>query len=89
MMSGTLRVRERAVNPLAAIGRRGSPGDMANLPNFIEVQKYLGGVDYPCSKSQLIEAAEGNSAPQEVLDALNGLSDRDYDGPTAVSSELA
>jgi hypothetical protein len=46
-------------------------------------------VDYPCSKSQLIEAAQGNSAPQEVLDALNGLSDRDYDGPTAVSSELA
>ena len=62
---------------------------MSDLPNFIEVQKYLGGVDYPCSKAQLIEAAEGNNAPQEVVDALNGLPDRDYDGPTAVSSELA
>lgn len=62
---------------------------MADLPNFIEVQKYLGGVDYPCSASQLVEAAQGNNAPQEVLDALRGLPDREYDGPTAISSELA
>jgi hypothetical protein len=61
---------------------------MAN-PTFIEVQKYLGGVDYPCSTSQLIDAATGNGAPQEVLDALRGLPEREYDGPTAISSEIA
>ena len=62
---------------------------MADIPNLIQIQKYLGGVDYPCSASQLIEAAQGNDAPSDVVDALRRLPDREYDGPTAISSELA
>ena len=61
---------------------------MADQPTFIEVQKYLKGVDYPCTLQQLIDAATENGAPDEVLDALGSLPDREYDGPTGVSEEI-
>jgi hypothetical protein len=55
---------------------------------FIEVQKALGGISYPASRDQLIKHAQGNKAGQDVLDALAGLPDREYDGPTEVSSAV-
>jgi hypothetical protein len=58
-------------------------------PSFIEVQKYLSGVDYPADKQTLVQHAQEKGAPQEVLDALQSLDDRSYDGPNAVSEEVA
>ncbi|WP_173924172.1 DUF2795 domain-containing protein [Agromyces sp. Marseille-P2726] len=60
---------------------------MANLP--IEIQKYLGGIDYPASRDEIVRTAEGSGADREVLDALRGLPDRQYDGPTAVSEAVS
>jgi hypothetical protein len=62
---------------------------MADNPSFIEVQKYLAGVDYPATKDQLMEAARGNKASDEVLDLLDGLPDREFEGPTGVSEAVA
>ncbi len=61
---------------------------MAN-PDFIEVQKALSGVDYPATKQELIEHARSQSAGDEILQALERISDREYDGPIAVSEEVA
>jgi hypothetical protein len=58
-------------------------------PDFIEVQKYLSGVDYPATKDQLIEHARGKGAPDEVIEALSSLPDDEYDGPNKVSSAVA
>ena len=58
-------------------------------PNPIDVQRYLGGVDYPASKETLVETARGGGADDEVLDALESLPDRDYDSPTDVTSAVA
>jgi len=52
--------------------------------NPIEMQKYLKGVEYPASKSDLVSKAESNSAPSEVVDQLNGMSKESFDGPNAV-----
>ncbi|WP_337059967.1 DUF2795 domain-containing protein [Kineococcus sp. G2] len=60
---------------------------MANV-SPIDVQKALHGVDYPASKDALLEAAEGNGASKEVKDALAGIADREYEGPTGVSAEI-
>lgn len=49
-----------------------------------EIQKFLAGVDYPADRDDLVEAAEGNSAPPEVLAAIRGLPDEDYNSPTEV-----
>ncbi len=61
---------------------------MAN-PDFIEVQKSLSGVDYPASKQSLIDHARGQGASEDILQALERIPDREYDGPNAVSEQIA
>jgi hypothetical protein len=56
---------------------------------FIKVQKSLSGISYPATKEQLIEHARGNQADRDVLDALQAIPDREYDGPNDVSKAVA
>ena len=35
--------------------------------------KYLDGVDYPASKETMLSAAEGNGAPGELIEMIEGL----------------
>jgi hypothetical protein len=62
---------------------------MANHVSPIELQKHLAGVDYPASKQELVERAQQQGAGSDVLQALQQIPDRDYDGPHAVSSEFS
>lgn len=57
--------------------------------NPIHMQKFLGGVDYPASKEDLLEHARRKGADEEVLRKLESIPSRTYDGPNAVSSEYA
>ena len=59
------------------------------MANAIEIQKYLSGVDYPVGRDALVAHAEENGAPKEVVDQLSGIPDREYEGPSGVSRELA
>ena len=59
-----------------------------NMASFIEVQKHLSGVDYPASKDELISAAQDHDAPDDVLNVLRGLDDRNDDSPADVSKAL-
>jgi hypothetical protein len=52
----------------------------------IDIQKALSGMDYPASKEEIIRHAEQNGADKEVLDALRKIEDRQYEGPSGVSS---
>ncbi|MCW4385589.1 DUF2795 domain-containing protein [Salinibacterium sp. SYSU T00001] len=61
---------------------------MADSPNPIQVQKYLGGIDYPASKDDIVSAAEAAGADEDVLGALRNIDDKQYDAPTAVSEQL-
>jgi hypothetical protein len=54
----------------------------------IDVQKALSGMDYPASRQQIVEHAERNGGDREVLDALKGIEDREYEGPSGVSSAV-
>lgn len=58
-------------------------------PNPIEMQKFLAGVDYPCGRDQLVEHARNHGAGDEVIQRLQALPDRTYDGPNAVSAEYS
>ena len=55
---------------------------------FIKAQKFLGGMSYPATKEQLVEHARSNKADQDVLDALQGIPDQEYDGPNEVSKAV-
>jgi hypothetical protein len=57
--------------------------------NPIQMQKFLGGIDYPASRDTLVEHARGKGADEEVVRKLESMPDRTYDGPNAVSAEYA
>ena len=57
--------------------------------NPIELQKHLKGVDYPASRDDLVQAAEANGAPEDIVDALRNAGKDSFDGPTAVQEALA
>jgi hypothetical protein len=62
---------------------------VTDKPNPIQMQKFLGGVDYPASKDDLVRHAEQQGADRDVLDNLQKMPDREYDGPNAVSQEFS
>lgn len=62
---------------------------MTDMPNPIQVQKFLGGLDYPVDKSTIVERARTSGADEPVLDVLQDIADREYETPTEVSEELA
>ena len=61
---------------------------MADKPSPIDVQKALGGIDYPASKADIVRKAEDSGAGGAVLEALKNLPERQYDAPTDVSKEI-
>ncbi len=52
----------------------------------IDIQKALKGMDYPATKEQILEHAKGGD--KEVLDALQKIDDREYEGPSGVSAAV-
>jgi hypothetical protein len=62
---------------------------MAETPNPIQIQKFLSGIDYPANRDALISRAKESGADSNVLDALQNIPDKEYDGPTAVSSAVS
>jgi hypothetical protein len=57
-------------------------------PNPTQIQKFLGGMDYPADKNQVIEHAKGQNAPEDIIRMLQGLAERKYEGPTGIIDEL-
>ena len=53
-----------------------------------EATQYLQGVDYPASKEDLATAAEGNGAPEELVERLGTLGRPTFSGPDEVVAEL-
>jgi hypothetical protein len=62
---------------------------MADTPNPIQIQKFLGGMDYPVSKDTILETAKKEGADDNVLDALGRIPDGEYDAPTAISKAVS
>ncbi|MDX3095557.1 DUF2795 domain-containing protein [Streptomyces sp. ME01-24h] len=57
--------------------------------NPIEMQKALGGMDYPASKQDIIDRASSNKADRDIIDALESLPDQEFDSPASVSREIS
>ncbi|WP_434993930.1 DUF2795 domain-containing protein [Arthrobacter sp. Ld5] len=55
----------------------------------IDIQKALGGVDYPASKEDLVQHAKDKGADRSVLDTLENLPDREFESPAEVNKEAA
>lgn len=57
-------------------------------PNPIQVQKYLGGLDYPAKKQEIVQKAKQKGADDHILDILQKIPDQEYSSPVAVSREV-
>lgn len=65
------------------------PDENKNAGGAIDVQKYLAGIDYPATKQDLIDIASDNDAPQEVIECLSGIDEKEYDSVSDVSKAVA
>ena len=54
----------------------------------IDIQKALSGMDYPASKDDIIRHAEQQGGSDDVVQALKNIEDREYEGPSGVSSAV-
>jgi len=54
----------------------------------ILVQKNLKGTKYPADKNQLIEMAQKNNAPNQVMDVLNQIPSGQYTSPAQVMKAI-
>jgi hypothetical protein len=62
-------------------------GAMAKV-NPIQMQKFLGGVDYPTDKQTLVDRARENGADDDVLETLEQLSASKFNSPNDVSEAI-
>lgn len=58
------------------------------MPGPIDIQKALSGMDYPASEDRIVQHAAKNGGDEEVVEALTGIEDREYEGPSGVSSAV-
>jgi Protein of unknown function (DUF2795) len=56
--------------------------------NPVYVQKFMGGLDYPASKDDLVKRPEQEGADQEVRSILEQLPDQNYETPADVSKAI-
>jgi hypothetical protein len=54
----------------------------------IDIQKALSGIDYPAKKDDVVKHAEAHGGGDDVLEALKGIDDQEYDTPAAVSKAV-
>ena len=53
-----------------------------------EIQHYLHDIDYPADKSQLLDQARSQNAPQDVLDMIEEFPEMQYNSAVHVSQML-
>lgn len=56
-----------------------------SLPNPIELQRCLSGVEYPADRDALVEHAKSKGAGDDILRHLSAMPEGSYDGPDKVS----
>lgn len=80
-------------DPAVKGGRIGGPkGGRASLHSekvsAAQMQMYLKGIKFPADKEKLIETAENNNAPENVMNFFRKLPDRQYERANHVEEEF-
>ena len=56
--------------------------------NPIQVQKFLGGIDYPARKDEIVKRAQKAGADQNVMNTLKSLPRDDFNSPNDISEAI-
>lgn len=62
--------------------------EQQNAPNPIQIEQYLGGLDYPAGKQAILDRAKQHGAESDVLRLIECLPDHDYESPVDISQEI-
>ena len=54
----------------------------------VQIQQYLTGMEYPADKQALLDTAESNSAPDDVMEFMNKLPEQTYNAQADVEQEF-
>jgi len=54
----------------------------------VQLQKFLGGIDYPARKDDLVRVARSKGADDDVLETLRELPIEQFNGPSDVNEAL-
>jgi len=66
----------------------GGGGD-SNKTNPVAIERYIKGIGFPANKEDLIQQAQENGAPEDVMDVLNRFDEHEYNSPIDISKEVA
>lgn len=77
-------MREQERSPQHKAGRASVQPGHGNA-SAAEIEKYVKGIDFPCSKDELIRHARDNDAPDEVLNAMEDFPEQEYDSAIDVA----
>ncbi len=61
---------------------------MHNKGTLAYIERYVSGVGFPASKVRIVSHAKSQDAPQNVIDALEKIDDREYGGTVDLSEAL-
>lgn len=60
-----------------------------NTVNPVQAQKFLKDIDYPCSKDELLQAAESQGADENVMDTLRRIPMDTFNSPSDVAEGIS
>lgn len=76
-------------DPAVRGGQRGGQASLhSSKVSAAQLQVYLGGIDYPVNKQQLVDHARSKNAPDNVMGWLEKLPEREYTRPNDVEHEF-
>ncbi len=73
-------------------GRGTSGGESSKWSQNVSASQltmYLKNIDFPADKQQIIEAAKSNGAPEQVMQMLNRLPDKQYTRSNEIEQEFS
>jgi hypothetical protein len=55
----------------------------------VVIQEFLRGMDYPSQRDDILDRARRNNAPDDVMDILNQIPDKEYNSAGDVSKAVS
>ncbi len=76
-------------DPAVRGGQRGGEASLRSQKvSAAQLQVYLKGMDYPANRQKIINHAKSLNAPDNVMQFLNRLPERQYTRPTEIEQEF-
>jgi hypothetical protein len=71
-------------------GKKGAEADRGDPKKAspAAIENYIKGIKFPADKNKLIEQAERNKAPSDVINVLKKFEEKEYHSPIDISKEV-